>query len=80
MSQKPSSVGEDSADTSLQYILSDLIVIWRVYLLWNFDPKVCIVPLVLVLATTGQAGISHSRHAANAIFFLLCLTCGMCCE
>ncbi|EIM85722.1 uncharacterized protein STEHIDRAFT_122649 [Stereum hirsutum FP-91666 SS1] len=48
---------------AINFMLADLIVIWRLYLLWNFNVWVCVPPLFLVLAT-GVTAIAGTTQAA----------------
>ncbi|THH16097.1 hypothetical protein EW146_g4471 [Bondarzewia mesenterica] len=56
---------------AINFILSDALVIWRAYVLWSFNINVCIVPVILVLATGAVAIVGAQQSAAHMSTVLL---------
>jgi len=73
----PSTPGTDSLCITklfihaINFILSDGIVIWRAYLLWNFNALVCFIPGILVIATGVVAIVGAQQSTANKATIVL---------
>ena len=47
----------------LQYSLSDAIVLWRVWIMWERSMKIMILPVLLSLGLTGKWPVSICHHS-----------------
>ncbi|TFY71981.1 hypothetical protein EVG20_g1031 [Dentipellis fragilis] len=52
---------------AVNFVLSDAIVLWRAYLLWNFDKRILVVPGILVLGTLGVAIVGAQQAATHML-------------
>ncbi|ETW77849.1 hypothetical protein HETIRDRAFT_453955 [Heterobasidion irregulare TC 32-1] len=50
---------------AINFLLSDAIIIWRAYVLWNFEIGPCLVPVFLLLSTAVIAVVGVQQTAAN---------------
>ncbi|KAA1466579.1 hypothetical protein DENSPDRAFT_831436 [Dentipellis sp. KUC8613] len=52
---------------AVNFVLSDAIVLWRAYLLWNFDKRILVLPGLLVLGTLGVAIVGAQQAATHML-------------
>lgn len=61
----PAIADEVDLDVSMQYIMSDIIVFWRAWILWNRSKSIAILGAIFVTGTAGRHDSCRSQEPCS---------------